>query len=99
MLEVIGVMLLWLLAPAAVFCLFWKFGRPFWSLAVYLPVLLCSVVKNVFWYGGYRGFLEEISMFLHNDSVLMLYYCWLPSIIGFALAAVACRIVKKKHQA
>ena len=96
MLDVIGIMLLWLLAPAAVFCLFWKCKKPFWSLAVYLPVLLCSVVKNIFWYGAYRGFWQEISVFLHNDSVMMLWFCWLPSIIGFALAVMAYVIVQKR---
>ena len=96
MLELCGAVLLFFSAPIALFCLFWKFKKPLWSNAVYFPLLLYSIIKNVFWYGEYRGFWQEIKLFMGNDSVMMFYFWWLPSIIGFVLIHIIYFISKKR---
>ena len=96
MLGLLGVMLLWFLMPICIFCVFWKFKKPFWGNAVYLSILLYSIVKNVFWYGEYKGFWREIELFMHNDSAMLLYFWWLPSILGVVLINVIYFISKKR---
>ncbi len=95
--SVIAVILLWFFMPIGIFCLFWKFKKPYWSSAVYLPILLYSIIKNVFWYGEYRGFWKEIVLFMHNDSAMIFYFCWLPSLIGFMLIHAIYLISKNKR--
>ena len=96
MLEFYAVILLSFLAPIGIFCLFWRLKRPYLSYAVYLSLLLYSVIKNVFWFGEYRGFWQEIKTFMGNDSVMMLYFWWLPSVIGFVLINAIYFISKRK---
>lgn len=98
MLGILAVILLWALMPICIFCLFWKFKKPFWSIAVYLPILLYSIIKNVFWYGEYRGFWREIELFMNNDSAMIFYFCWLPSIIGFVLISIIYVVLKRKKK-
>ena len=93
--EIYIYMLLCFLAPIGIFCLFWAFKRPFWSIAVYLPLLLYSVIKNVFFVGTYKGFMKEIEYFLHSDAVIAVYFMWLPSIIGFVLINTVCYTFRK----
>ena len=87
--------LLYFLIPIGIFCLFWIFKKPFWSTAVYLPLLLYSIIKNVFLIGNYKGFWEEIKYFLHSDAIIAVYFMWIPSIIGFVLINIVYLIIKK----
>ena len=95
MTEIYIYMLLYFLAPIGIFCLFWAFKKPFWSAAVYLPLLLYSIIKNVFFIGTYKGFWEEIDYFLHSDAVIAVFFMWLPSIAGFVLINIICLIFQK----
>ena len=83
--EIYIYMLLSFLTPMALFCLFLHFKKPFWSVVVYLPSLLYSVIKSVFFIGTYKGFFEEIEYFLNSDGIIIAYFMWIPSIIGFLL--------------
>lgn len=88
MLEISQVVLFSFFAPIGIFCLFWKFKKPFWSYAVYVPLLSYSIFKNIFWYGTYDGFWQEIKRFMGNDSAIVFYLCWLPGLIGFVLIQI-----------
>ena len=94
--EIYIYMLLYFLAPIGIFCLFWIFKKPFWSAVVYLPLLLYSIIKNVFLIGTYKGFWEEIEFFLHSDAVIAVYFMWLPSIIGFLLINIICFTIQRR---
>jgi len=93
--EIYIYMLLYFLIPIGIFCLFWFFKKPFWSIAVYLPLLLYSIIKNVFFIGTYKGFWEEIEFFLHSDAVIAVYFMWLPSVMGFLLINIIYFVVWK----
>ena len=74
--EIYIYMLLCFFAPMGIFGLFWIFKKPFWSIAVYVPLVLYSIIKNVFLIGTYKGFWEEIEYFLHSDAVIAVYFIW-----------------------
>ncbi|MBE7029187.1 MAG: hypothetical protein E7405_02925 [Ruminococcaceae bacterium] len=93
--EIYICMLLCFFAPIGIFCLFWLFKKPFLSIVIYLPLLLYSIIKNVFLIGRYKGFWEEIKLFLHSDAVLAIYFVWLPSIIGFVLINIVYVIIQR----
>ncbi len=87
--------LLCFFAPIGIFCLFWIFKKPFWSTVVYLPLLLYSVIQNVFLLGTYKGFWEEIKSFLHSEAILAVYLIWIPSIIGFLCMNIIYFMIQK----
>ena len=95
MAEIYIYMLLCFSAPIVIFCLFWLFKKPYWSIVIYLPLLLYSIIKSVFFIGTYKGFWQEIEYFLHSDAIIAVYFIWLPSIIGFMLINIIYFIIKK----
>jgi len=95
MAEIHIYMLMCFFAPIGMFCLFWFFKKPFWSIAIYLPLLLYSIIKNVFFIGTYKGFWEEIEYFLHTDAVIALHFMWVPSIVGFVFINIIYFIIQK----
>ncbi len=95
MAEIYIHMLLCFFAPIVIFCLFWLFKKPYWSIVIYLPLLLYSIIKNVFFIGTYKGFWQEIEYFLHSDATIAIYFIWLPSMIGFMLINIIYFIIKK----
>lgn len=95
MAEIYIYMLLYFLAPMGIFFLFMIFKKPFLSIVVYLPLLMYSIIKNVFFIGTYKGFWEEIEYFLHSDSVIAVYFMWLPSILGFVFVNIIYLIILK----
>ena len=97
MAGIIAVVLLWFFTPVAISCFFWKIRKPVYSLFVCLPVLIYSIIKNIFWYGEFKGLFREISLFLNSDGVLVLYLCWIPAIIGYVLINLAYYISRSKH--
>ena len=97
MLIVLSYLLVSFSIPVLLFGFFLLLEKPFWNIAVYLPWLLYSIVKNVFLLGPYRGFWQMIHKFMHNDSVLGFYLFWLPSLIGFLLVNIAYFIYKRKQ--
>ena len=70
MLIVLSYLLVAFSVPVLLFGFFLLLGKPFWNIAVYLPWLLYSIAKNVFFLGPYRGFWQMIHKFMHNDSIL-----------------------------
>lgn len=86
------------LAPIIIFGVFWRFKKPFWSLAVYLPLLLYSVISNVFLIGTYKGFWNEIKSFWNSDAAMWIPLCWLPSIVGFVSITIVYLIIKHRKK-
>ena len=98
MAQILLLSLGWFLFPILLFCLFWKFGRPFWSLALYLPLLGGSVVYNVFLIGPWRGLWRTARNFWYSDGVIWVPVCWLPGLAGLGLILLVyalCRARKK----
>lgn len=94
MVELVIIVLLCFMAPIALFCLFWKLKKPFWCIALYLPLLLYSVIKYIF-VGSHEGFWHSIEHFIHSDAVIIFYFWWLPSIVGYVLINIIYFIVNR----
>lgn len=102
MTEIAVLVVMSMIFPVLLFFLCLKiFKKPFLNILIYLLVLFVSVVKNIFWFhikNGYDfNFYERISQFFKNDSIMILPFMWLPSLIGFvAVNAIYFLMSKKK---
>ena len=84
------------LAPIIIFGIFWRLKKPFWSLAVYVPLLLYSIISSVFLIGPYKGFWAEIKSFWYSDAAMWIPLCWLPSIAGYCFIIIVYLLVKRR---
>lgn len=86
------------LAPIVIFSVFWALKKPLWGFFVWLSLLLYNILKtfySIFRYSGFDHILDKVYRFIHSDAFIIVYFAWLPSIMGILTIGVIYLIVKK----
>ena len=92
MYQYLLLILIGICVPIIIFSICLKMKHTYYNIVFYIIILCISIFENIFFHNIYYGInislKETVYNFIRNDSIIILYFLWIPSMISCILLNV-----------